>query len=164
MEVCFRSFSFLYGVICRFQPLIFQGVPSPTKQIIQVSRSSCAASKMCAVTCRVRFIMAVASGFQVLAFSGSKNAVLGRAGPASPRSSRVQHLQPMLRPPGRVGICTQLPRDVFAPCPLVVCAKSPAVVGDLVCNVTTVQFRFWPTLLHTIMCMQYIKLFRANLY
>ena len=39
-------------MICRFQPFIFQGVPSPTKQKIQVSRSSCAASKMCAVTCR----------------------------------------------------------------------------------------------------------------
>ena len=103
-------------------------------------------------------------GSGLWAFSGSKNAVLGRGGPAAPRSSRVQHLQPMLRPPGRVGVYTQLPRDVFAPCPLVVRAKSPAVVGDLVCNVTTVQFRFWPTLLDTKMCIQYIKIFRANLY
>ena len=106
--------------------------------------------------------MAVASGFRVLAFSVRTNPPFWAARKASPRSSRVQHLQPMLRPPGRVGIYTQLPRDVFAPCPLVACAKSPAVVGDLVCNVTTVQFRFWPTLLDTMMCIQYIKIFRAK--
>ena len=83
MEVCFRSFSFLYGVICRFQPLIFQGVPSPTKQKIQVSRSSCAASKMCAVTCRARFIMAVASGFRVVGVFRFQKRRFGPRGPGS---------------------------------------------------------------------------------